>query len=111
MLSAKELDTVTSLNSLAALLASRERNAEAESLYKTSIAVLDKRGFVTARRPVINPADPPPPLLAETLDQYAALLRKMRKKSDATKMETRARILHGAPSPTDGSAANTKKTR
>ena len=99
MLTAKELDTVASLNSLAALLADRNRNAEAESLYKLSIALLDKHGFVTARRPVLNHADPPPPQLAETLDQYAALLKKMRKKSDAAKMEARARILHGVPEP------------
>jgi tetratricopeptide (TPR) repeat protein len=106
MLSAKELDTVSSLNSLAALLADRNRNAEAESLYKLSIALLDKKGFVTARKPTVNPSDPPPPQLAETLDQYSALLKKMHKKSDAAKMETRARILHGVP---DSSAAAKKK--
>jgi len=95
MLDSKELDTVTSLNALAALLASHDKNSEAESLYKLSIALLDKHGFVTARRPVVNKADPPSPLLAETLDQYAALLRKVHKKSEAAKMEARARILHG----------------
>ena len=36
-------------------------------------------------------------MLAETLDQYAALLKKMRKRSDAAKMEARARMLHGLP--------------
>jgi tetratricopeptide (TPR) repeat protein len=108
MLTAKELDTVASLNSLAALLGSRERNAEAESLYKLSIALLDKKGFVTARKPVLNPNDPPPPQLAETLDQYTALLKKMHKKSDAAKMETRARILHGIP---ESAAATKKKTK
>jgi tetratricopeptide (TPR) repeat protein len=97
MLSAKETDLVTSVNSLATLLAGHDRNNEAESLYKLSISVLDKHGFVTARKPVINPADPPPPLLAETLDQYAVLLKKMRKKSDAAKMEARARMIHGVP--------------
>jgi tetratricopeptide (TPR) repeat protein len=109
MLSAKELDTVSSLNSLAALLADRNRNAEAEALYKLSIALLDKKGFVTARKPVVNPADPPPSQLAETLDQYSALLKKMHKKSDAAKMETRARMLHGIPEPKD--AAAKKKTK
>jgi hypothetical protein len=99
MLTARETDTVSSLNSLATTLAARERNTEAESLYKISIAILDKKGFVTARKPVINPNDPPPPQLAETLDQYTALLKKLRKKSDAAKMEARARILHGAPPP------------
>jgi tetratricopeptide (TPR) repeat protein len=111
MLSAKELDTVASLNSLAALLASRNHDAEAESLYKLSIALLDKKGFVTARKPVLNPSDPPPAQLGETLDQYTALLKKMRKKSDAAKMEARARILHGIPEkPAAAPAAAKKKT-
>ena len=44
--------------------------------------------------------------LVETLDQYAALLKKMHKKSDAAKMEARARILHGIPEP-----ASRKKTQ
>ena len=83
----------------AALLGSHERNSEAESLYKLSIALLDKKGFVASRRPVLNRSDPPPPQLAETLDQYAALLKKMHKRSEAAKMEARARILHGVPEP------------
>jgi len=45
---------------------------------------------------VLSPSDPPSPLLAETLDQYAALLKKMRKRSDAARIEARARMLHGA---------------
>jgi len=113
MLTAKELDTVSSLNSLAALLALKNRNTEAESLYKLSIALLDKKGFVAARKPVLDRADPPPPQLAETLDQYAALLKKMKKKSDAAKMEARARILHGTPEPAPAPKAVTpakKKT-
>jgi hypothetical protein len=109
MLSANEMDTVTSLNSLAALLADRNHNAEAESLYKLSIALLDKKGFVTARKPVLNPSDPPPAQLAETLDQYTALLKKMRRKADAAKMESRAHILHGVPDPPAPAAK--KKTR
>ena len=49
--------------------------------------------------------------LGETLDQYAALLKQMRKKSDAAKIEARARILHGAPDTTAAPAAAKKKTR
>jgi hypothetical protein len=56
---------------------------------------LDKKGFVAARKAVLSPSDPPSPMLAETLDQYAALLKKMRKKSDAARIEARARMLHG----------------
>jgi hypothetical protein len=57
---------------------------------------------------VVTPSDPPPPQLAETLDQYTALLKKMHKKSDAAKMETRARILHGIPESTPASKKKTK---
>ena len=82
---------------MAALMANRDKNADAEALYKISIAVLDKKGFVAARKPILNPGDMPSPLLAETLDQYAALLKKMRRRSDAAKIEARARMLHGGP--------------
>ena len=95
MVESKESDLVASINSLAALEASGNRDAEAESLYKDSIAVLDKHEFVASHHPAIDPADPPPPLLAETLDQYAALLKKMRKTSDAARIEERVRILRG----------------
>jgi tetratricopeptide (TPR) repeat protein len=108
MLTAREIELVGSLNSLAAVLATRDRNAEAEAMYKTAIGVLDKNGFVASRKPAVNPADPPPPLLAETLDQYAALLKKMRRKADAAKMEARARILHGTPEPAHGAPAAKK---
>jgi hypothetical protein len=109
VLTAKEIDFATSVNSLAALLADRDHNGEAESLYKVSISVLDKDGLVTARKPLIRVGDPPSPLLAETLDQYAALLKKMRKRTDAAKMEARARMLHGAADMK--SAAAGKKTQ
>jgi hypothetical protein len=66
--------------------------------------VLDKKGFVFARKPVLSPSDPPPALLAETLDQYSSLLKKMHKRSDAAKMEARARMLHSM-SDTKPSAA------
>ena len=87
LVSTKAIDFATSLNSLAALLAEHDRTPEAEALYKMSIAALDRQ--VTARNAESA-------LLAETLDQYAALLRKMRKSSEAARIEGRARILHGA---------------
>jgi tetratricopeptide (TPR) repeat protein len=95
LLSAQEGETVTSLVGLARLLASKERTIEAENLFKTSISILDKGGWTTAKRPVINPADPPPPILIEVLDDYASVLKKMKKKGDAAKMEARARLLSG----------------
>lgn len=97
LLSAQETETVTSLVGLARLLASKERVTEAENLFKTSISILDKGGWTTAKKPVINPADPPPPILIEVLDDYAGVLRKMKKKGDAAKMEAKARILSGRP--------------
>ena len=108
MLSAQESETVTSLVGLARLLASKERTGEAESLFKTSISILDKGGWSTAKKPVINPADPPPPLLAEVLDDYANILKKMKKKGDAAKMEARARLLSGKP---ESSSERTERKR
>jgi tetratricopeptide (TPR) repeat protein len=96
MLAGKELDTVLSNNALAAVVAARGGNAEAENLFKISIAILDKKGFVSARKPVLNAADLPPELLAETLDQYTALLKKIKRKVDAARMEVRATVLHSA---------------
>lgn len=95
LLSAQESETVTSLVGLARLLASKERTNEAENLFKTSISILDKGGWTTSKKPVINPADPPPPILIEVLDDYAGVLKKMKKKGDAAKMEARARLLSG----------------
>ncbi len=95
LLSAQENETVSSLVGLARLLASKERVNEAENLFKTSISILDKGGWTTAKKPVVNPADPPPPLLIEVLDDYAGILKKMKKKGDAAKMEARARVLSG----------------
>jgi tetratricopeptide (TPR) repeat protein len=95
LLSAQENETVTSLVGLARLLASKERVNEAENLFKTSISILDKGGWTTSKKPVVNPADPPPPILIEVLDDYANVLKKMKKKGDAAKMEARARILSG----------------
>jgi len=93
LLQAQESETVTSLLGLAKLLASKDRNTEAEGLFKLSIAILDTKGWVTAKRFVLNPAEPPPPILADVLDNYAGVLKKMKKKGDAAKMEARARQL------------------
>ena len=53
LLQAQESETVTSLLGLAKLLASKDRNSEAESLFKLSIAILDTKGWVTAKRFVL----------------------------------------------------------
>jgi hypothetical protein len=90
---AKEQDTAHDLNTLAKQADSENRLSEAESFYKASIAVLDKRGLVSARYPALDPSDPPSPALIETLDNYTALLKKMNKKKDARKIELRANLL------------------
>ena len=90
---AKEQDTALGLNTLAKQADAENRLNEAESFYKASIAVLDKRGLVAARYPALDPNDPPSPALIETLDNYTALLKKMNKKKDAKKFEYRANLL------------------
>ena len=114
MLKRRETDTVLSTNTLAAIVAGRGNNTEAENLYKVSIAILDKKGFLNARKPALTEPDLPPELLAETLDQYTALLKKMRKKVDAARIEARAGMLHTAyRGPAGGavSAANRTKAK
>lgn len=90
---AKEQDTAQGLTSLAKQADTDNRLNEAESFYKASIAVLDKRGLVSARYPALDPNDPPSPALIETLDNYTALLKKMNKKKDAKRIEYRANLL------------------
>jgi tetratricopeptide (TPR) repeat protein len=102
LLVAQESETVSSLLGLARLLASKDRNAEAESLFKLSIAILDTKGWVSSKHFVLNPAEPPPPILADVLESYAGVLKKMRKKGDAVKMEARARQLAGKPDAPSG---------
>lgn len=102
LLQAQESETVSSLFGLGKLLAAKDRTAEAESLFKLSIAILDTKGWASSKHFVLNPADPPPALLADVLDEYASLLKKMKKKGDAVKMEARARQLAGKPESAQG---------
>ena len=95
ILSSRETETATSLNALAALCASRNRDAEADSLYKLSISILDKRSlFLGKGRPSIGAADPPPAMLFDVITDYIALLKKMKRKKEATQLEARVRIIH-----------------
>ncbi len=91
--SAREQTTAQDLTSLAKQADGENRLQEADSFYRASIAVLDKRGLVFAKYPALDPNDPPTAALIETVDNYVALLKKMNKKKDAKKLEYRANLL------------------
>jgi hypothetical protein len=83
------------LNTLASIYIARENLTEAEPLYRLSIAILDKRGILTAKRPVTSPPDASLELLAETATGYVELLKKMKRKGEASKLEARIRAVVG----------------
>ncbi len=93
VLTQRESETVTSLNTLASICAARDNFMEAEPLLRLSLAILDKRGVLTARHPVFSVSDPTLTLLADTGAEYVELLKKMRRKSEANKLEARLRAL------------------
>ena len=95
VLSTRENETVASLNTLASIYIARDNLTEAEPLYRLSIAILDKRGILTAKRPVAARSDPGLELLAETATDYVELLKKMKRKSEASKLEARIRVIVG----------------
>ncbi len=69
----------TSLNSLATVYQAQGRYAEAEPLYKRSLAIWEKA------------LGPEHPHVATALESYAALLRKTGRGDEAAKMEARAK--------------------
>jgi tetratricopeptide (TPR) repeat protein len=95
VLTTRESETVASLNTLASIYIARENLTEAEPLYKLSIAILDKRGILTAKRPVVSASDSSLELLADTATDYVELLRKMKRKGEASKLEARIRAVVG----------------
>jgi hypothetical protein len=58
-----------------------------------SLAILDKRGILNARRPVTP--DVNLDLLTQTASEYVELLKKLRRKAEAAKLEARIRQLTG----------------
>src|SRR6202035_5954262 len=76
VLTTRESETVTSLNTLASIYTSRDDFFEAEPLYRLSLAILDKRGVLTVRRPVSG-GNENLDLLADTAIEYVELLKKM----------------------------------
>ena len=84
VLTARESETVASLNTLAAIYVSKQNLTEAEPLYRLSLTILDKKGVLSGRRPVfLSSSEDNLELLAQTALDYADLLKKMRRKSDA----------------------------
>jgi hypothetical protein len=75
------------------LYVAREKFADADPLYKLALAIFDKNApqkKKMSKKEMMN-APPPPPLLLETLDEYSAVLRKLRRKGEASKLESRAK--------------------
>ncbi|HTW67231.1 MAG TPA: tetratricopeptide repeat protein [Bryobacteraceae bacterium] len=99
VLTARESETVASLNTLAAIYVSKHNLTEAEPLYRLSLTILDKRGILTGRRPaMVSGTEENEDLLAETALDYVDLLKKMRRKSDARRIEARLRAITGKTS-------------
>jgi tetratricopeptide (TPR) repeat protein len=96
VLTARENDMVASLNTLAAIYVSRQNLTDAEPLYRLSLTILDKRGILSGKRPLsVDSSQDNLDLLAETALDYVDLLRKMKRKSDASKLEARIRAVTG----------------
>ena len=99
VLAAREKDTVASLNTLASVYVARNEFNGAEPLYRLSLSILDRRGLLTTRR-APNAADTNVDLLAQTASDYVELLKKMRRKPEAAKLEARIRQITGKPAST-----------
>ena len=95
VLSTRESETVASLNTLASIYVARDNFSEAEPLYRLSLAILDKRGVLTAKRPMSGAGEASLELLADTASNYVDLLRKMKRKGEASKLEARIRAVVG----------------
>ncbi len=70
-----------SLNNLALLYQAQDKYAEAESLYKRSLAIREKA------------LEPGHPDVALSLENYARLLRKTGRITEAAKLEARAKAV------------------
>src|ERR1700733_1434842 len=96
VLTARERDTVASLNTLAAIYVNKQNLVDAEPLYRLSLTILDKKGVLTGKRPIfLDSSADNLELLTQTALDYADLLKKMRRKADATKIEARIRAVTG----------------
>ncbi len=74
-------DVATSLNNLALLYQAQGNYAEAEPLFRRSLAIYEKA------------LGPEHPSVATSLENYAALLRKIGQPDEAANMEARAKAI------------------
>ena len=91
-----EKETLASLRNLATLYVARQKYAEADPLYKLALAIYDKDTPAVKKKiskKDIGKVEPPPPYLVETLEEYAVVLRKLKRKGEASKLESRAKPL------------------
>jgi tetratricopeptide (TPR) repeat protein len=100
VLTARENDMVASLNTLAAIYVSKQNLTDAEPLYRLSLTILDKRGILSGKRPLsVDSSEENLDLLAQTALDYVDLLKKLKRKSDASKLEARIRAVTGKSAP------------
>jgi len=91
---------VASLDTLAASYVSKQNLTGAEPLFRLSLMILDKQGVLNGERPLfLDSSENNLELLAQTALDYADLLKKMRRKADASKLEARVRALTGKGAP------------
>jgi tetratricopeptide (TPR) repeat protein len=86
-----EKETLVSLRSLANVYVSREKYADADPLYRLALAIYDKNTPAKKTKKAVMTVEAPPPYLLETLDEYAIVLRKLKRKGEASKLESRAK--------------------
>ena len=87
---AAEYALITDLNNMAALYSAQGKYAEAEPLYKSSLAIREKA------------LGPEHPNVAKSLENYSDLLRKTRRGDEAAMMDARAKAIrakHAKKSP------------
>ncbi len=87
-LALREKTAIASLNNLAMVLEGEGHDAAAERQYRVAVYLADKM-------PAIPGADTD--LLAKTLQNYAELLRKLKRDAEAKRIEARAKALAKQP--------------
>ena len=87
----EDLRLALTLNNLAFLYQAQGKYAEAEPLYKRSLAIWERT------------LGPEHPNVAQSLENYAALLRETNREAEAARMEARAKTIrakHARENPT-----------
>jgi len=95
VLTTRENETVASLKTLASIYVARDNFTEAEPLYRLSLAILDKRGLLNSKSRIVSASEPNLDVLAETAFEYAEVLKKLKRKGEASKLEGRVKAMVG----------------